>query len=411
MSDHRRNCPRYGTDALTFWELQACDACTCQPAPQKEDLAVCPKCLYAGKLCTCAREKRESAESGTPESAPVRHTWRPVDLAAVLDGTWQPPVPTVGRRDDGIGLFYPGRVHTIAAESEAGKTWLALHAVVAELAAGNAALYLDFEDDEGGVVGRLLSLGAKPDQIRDRFAYLRPEDPVTAPEARPDLGQALADLRPTLSILDGVTEAMSLHGLEMKDNTDVARFGKLLPRWIADWGPAVVALDHVTKDREGRGRYAIGGVHKLNGVNGAAFTLENRTPFGIGRTGRSTLFVAKDRPGQLRRHGLPASEGMYWLADLVIESHEAGFVEAALTVPAQDAGPFRPTVLMRRVSEALEGAPGPLSKQDIEARVKGRAADIRTAIAALVDDGYVRVTTGKYNAKLHELIKPYGGAE
>ncbi len=203
---------------------------------------------------------------------------------------------------------------------------------------------------------------------------------------------------------------MALHGLELKDNTDVARFGKLLPRWIADRGPAVVALDHVTKDREGRGRYAIGGVHKLNGVNGAAYVLENRRPFGIGLTGRSTLLVAKDRPGQLRRHALPSGEGLAWLADLVIESHDVTFAEANLTVPARGDGPFRPTVLMGRVAAALAGATDPLSKQDIEARVQGRAADIRTAVAALIDDGFVTVTTGSHNSKLHRLVKPYGEA-
>lgn len=74
---------------------------------------------------------------------------------------------------------------------------------------------------------------------------------------------------------------MALHGMEMTDNTDVAKFGKLLPRQIAAAGPAVVSLDHVVKNREARSRYAIGGVHKMNGLNGAAYTLENRQPFGI----------------------------------------------------------------------------------------------------------------------------------
>ncbi len=213
---------------------------------------------------------------------PVRHSWQPVDLTAVLDGSYAPPQPTVGRRADGIGLFYRGRVHSIAAESEGLKTWFALVAAATELGRGNGAgLFIDFEDDEGGVVGRLLALGVKPDVIRDRFAYIRPDDPITAIGNRADLTDAIGDLQPALGVVDGVTEAMSLDGLELRDNTDVARFGKLLPRWLADRGPAVTALDHVVKDREGRGRYAIGGVHKLNAVNGAAFVLENRRPFGV----------------------------------------------------------------------------------------------------------------------------------
>ncbi len=198
----------------------------------------------------------------------ARRTWAPVDLSDVLDARYEPPRPTVGARADGAGLFYPGRMHTISSESEGGKTWLALAAAQHELHNGNAVIYLDFEDDEGGVVGRLLALGTDKTDIRDRFAYLRPEDSLEALGNRDDLAQVVGDLRPTLAVLDGVTEAMSLHGLEMKDNTDVARFGQMLPRWLAERGPATVALNHVTKDRENRGRYAIGAVHKLNGLRG-----------------------------------------------------------------------------------------------------------------------------------------------
>jgi hypothetical protein len=339
---------------------------------------------------------------------PPRRSWLPVDLSAVLDGTYEPPRPTVGRRADGVGVLYPGRVHTASSESEGGKTWLAGLIAVVELAAGNGVVFVDFEDDEGGLVGRLLAMGAKPVELRERFAYLRPDDPVTAMDNRLDLAQAIGDVRPTFVVMDGVTEAMTLHGLELKDNGDVARFGKLLPRWIADRGPAVLALDHVTKDPTGRGRYAIGGVHKLNGVDGAAFILENRRPFGIGLVGRSTLLVAKDRPGQLRRHARPSAEGLAWLGDLVVESHDATFVEVSISVPADGSAPFRPTVLMSRVAEVLATADGPMSKADIEARVRGKATDIRTAVAALVDDGYVGFVNGRYNAKLHTLLKPYG---
>ena len=55
--------------------------------------------------------------------------WKAVDLEPVLSQRWQPPVPTVGQRHDGVGIFYPGKVHTIASESEAGKTWLVVTAV------------------------------------------------------------------------------------------------------------------------------------------------------------------------------------------------------------------------------------------------------------------------------------------
>ena len=57
----------------------------------------------------------------------------------------------MGRRNDGVGLFYPGKVHTVSSESEAGKTWLLLSVVLDELGRSNAVVYVDFEDDEGGM--------------------------------------------------------------------------------------------------------------------------------------------------------------------------------------------------------------------------------------------------------------------
>ncbi|KAB1933427.1 AAA family ATPase [Micromonospora sp. ALFpr18c] len=337
-----------------------------------------------------------------------RRTWQRVDLGPVLDGTYAPPQATVGRRTDGVGMFYPGRQHSIASDSEAGKTWLALLAAQSELDAGNAVLYLDFEDDEGGTVGRLMALGAKSEDIAARFGYVKPEEAIDSLFGREDLSELLGDLRPTLAILDGITEAMSMHGLELKDNTDIARFGRLLPRYIADKGAATVALDHVVKDREGRGRYAIGGVHKLNGINGASYVLDNRQPFGIGRTGRTSVYIAKDRPAQLRRHALPGQEGLFWFGDLVVESHDMGFAEGMVSPPAQGDGKFRPTTLMARVSAALQGAPGPLTMTDITDRVKGQAQTVRGAVAALVDEGHIVMETGPRGAKLHRLVKPFG---
>ena len=329
-----------------------------------------------------------------------QRSWRPVDLTDVLEGRYTPPAPTVGTRADGCGLFYPGRMHTVASESEGGKTWLALESARHELAAGNAVVYLDFEDDEGGVVGRLLALGADKIAVGDRFAYINPSEPITAPGNREDVAQALGDLTPTLAIIDGVTEAMALHDKELKDNTDIATFSKQLPRWLARQGPATVALDHVVKDRENRGRYALGGVHKLNGLNGVAYLLENRTPFTIGATGRSTVYVSKDRPGQVRRHSLPSSERRYWFADLVLDSHDETFVEAELAAPSERSEEFRPTVLMAKVAAAL-AQHGPLSQRKILAVVKGNRDNAINALTYLQLDGYVTEKSP------HELVKPY----
>ena len=64
---------------------------------------------------------------------------------------------------------YRGKVHTISSESEAGKTWMALSAAIDEMAEGNHVCYLDFEDDEGGTVSRLLALQVARDMIRNQL--------------------------------------------------------------------------------------------------------------------------------------------------------------------------------------------------------------------------------------------------
>jgi 5S rRNA maturation endonuclease (ribonuclease M5) len=345
-------------------------------------------------------------DQGDEEREPPS-TWQPVNLDDVLNGTYEPPEPTVGTRQDGVGLFYPGRMHGVIGESESGKTWFMLAACAEEMGNGNPVLYIDFEDDEGGVVGRLLTLGVVPDVIRQYFLYVRPEAPISFGVGRDHLAAVLA-MGPTLAVLDGITEGMTMHDLNPLDNGDVAKFGRLLPRWVADHGPAVVSLDHVTKTTEGRGRYALGGVHKLNGLNGAQYILENRQAFGQGLTGRSTVMIAKDRPGQLRKHARP-HKGLHWFGDFVMESDPAGFNDTALLPPteeAQSTAPMRPTALMRKVSDHLAANPEGLSMNGIEKGVRGKRDYVRYALELLVNEGYV-IEERAGQARKHKLVKPY----
>ena len=204
-------------------------------------------------------------------------SWAPVDLIPVIENGATEEPPTMVPRDDGPCLLYPARNHALFAEPEAGKGWFGLHAAKERLTAGEHVAYFDFEDTAATVVGRLLALGLGPQAITQRFHYVRPDEALDA------AGQAALDgllsMRPTLAIIDGVTEALTLHGLELKDNADVARWLKLLPRRLTDAGAAVIQIDHVSKDRDARGRFAIGTEHKLAGVD-VAYALEVLEPFG-----------------------------------------------------------------------------------------------------------------------------------
>ena len=331
-----------------------------------------------------------------------QRTWRTVDLSAALDGTYEPPQPTVGARTDGAGLFYPAKMHTVAAESEGGKTWLALAATMDEIKAGHHVVYLDFEDDQGTMAGRLLTLGVDRERIHDQFHYIRPEHALGTGINLDDLHAVLEQHSPTLAVVDGVTEAMTLNGLNPLDNSDAAKFSRLLPRRLTAAGAACVNLDHVTKDREGRGRYALGAIHKLNGLDGAAYTLENRKSFGVGVTGRSTLKISKDRPAQLRRNALPSSQGMWWYGDLVMQSHASDFAEVTVEPPIERPADFRPTDLMARLSRLIAEKAGDrgLSGRKVQDLARGKADNNRTALALLEIEGYITPTP-------HKHIRPF----
>lgn len=339
-------------------------------------------------------------------------SWRPVDLRPILDGSRTPPEATILTRTDGQGLIYPARTHSLVGESEAAKSWLAQYACAQQLLAGNACIYLDFEDSAESVTDRMLTLGMTDKLLLDRWAYIAPEEPIE-PAGRGELADALADLKPSIVIIDGVTEAMSLHSLKSNDNDDLATFGRMVARPIAATGAAVTTLDHQPKDRENRGRYALGGVHKLNGLSGAAIIADNVAPFGTGLRGITRLRIAKDRPGQLRAHGLHAEGGMRWIGDFILDTRdqaEPAFIQPP-TEAQKAAEEWRPTVVMEKVSEAFTKAKRPLTKSEIRDRVKARAALVQSALAVLVDEGYVEEKPGPRGSTLHTLVRPYAVAE
>lgn len=333
-------------------------------------------------------------------------TWNPVDLTTALDGNG-PPEPTMLTRDDGQQLLYAGRVHAFNAESESGKSWLACAATAERLTEGEHVLYLDFEDHATGIVGRLQALGVERDAIINQLHYIRPDDPIDA-VATAALERILTDHHPTLAIIDGVTEVMVQNGWSINDNDDAARFLLALPRRIARHDVAVVLIDHVPKDREQRGRYGIGAQHKLAGVDGATYRLEVTKPFGIGRTGTSSITVTKDRPGHVRGYALSGEK----VGTLTLVSLPDGNVDLSIHTPDGDLSEIRtrPTTLMERVSETIQtlnDAGVQPTRNGILTDVQGKKKWTAEALRLLVAEGYVTVVAGPNRSQLHTLTKPY----
>lgn len=330
------------------------------------------------------------------------NSWAPLDFAAVLDGDLTAPTARLLTRRDGKQLLYPGEVHSISGEPGSLKTWVALLAIVQELEAGNNAALIDFEDRAQNVASRLLQIGANPDHLRDpeRWRYLRP-DVALDPTSKTVLDQAVSGT--TITVLDGVTEAMSLHGWSINDNDDVASYVKTLPRRIADQGPAVLQIDHVVKNADNRGRYQIGGQHKLASITGTAMKALVVRSGGRGEHGVVKVVIDKDKHGDVGPSG-------HTIAEFHLDDTTPGQTYAWLdhpTASVDDDGNFRPTVLMERVSTFLLATPGSSSLNDIKRGVKGKAESIADAVDALIREGNIRVETGPRGTQLHYLTQAF----
>lgn len=325
--------------------------------------------------------------AGGPD-APAPTSWTFQDLGDVLDGKAKRTEAIMFLRSDGVPLIYPGKTNAFVGEAESMKSWAALAACAERLNLGEGVLYIDFEDDKITFVERLLALGVAKDAIREKAAYIRPSAPLGDEHTKRDLYQVReAYGTPVLVILDGVTECMMLHD----------RY----PKWMSSTGAALVFIDHVTKGGEGRGRYAIGSVHKLNGIDGASYTFEGKRPFGRGMEGVSAVYVNKDRPGFVRPHAHKKT-----IAEMHAVSLDDGTVIITMDPPVTGED-WRPTVLMERISKVLEDTQDALGVRAIREAVSGQTQHKGSALKFLIEDGYVAVEDGPRNAKLHRSVKPY----
>lgn len=329
-------------------------------------------------------------------------SWDPVNLAAVLAGEGEEATPAILRRSDGQLLLYRARIHALNAEPEAGKGWLSLRACLEVVEQGGHALYIDFEDDAVTAVNRLMAMGADTDQLLERFHYVRPEEPVDV-GATARVRGALAAWPVELCVIDSVGEGMALSGLDEKDGAEFRRFVAALAKVAQRAGASVVLIDHLTKDPEKRGGYAIGTQAKKAALD-VALEVQVVRPFGRDRDGVAKIWVRKDRHGHLR--GIAADGRL--LAEMHLRSTDGGeCVGIDLRAPGEGgAGPFRPTGIMAQVSAILANpaAPGRLSKRALRQSVTGKNTYIDLAIGLLEAEGYIG-----HDAKGFYSINPFQG--
>lgn len=332
-------------------------------------------------------------------------SWRPRDLTSVLVGEDVAP-PEYLRRMDGVALIYRGAVNWLQGPPESMKSMLVQFGVVETIRAGGRVLYVDFEDNERTLMARLVALGMAPETVATAVTYLRPDEALMVKDrptpALTDFARVLDAGPYELAVIDGVTEAMTVEGLSLLENADVATWMRRLPKRLADRGCAVVCIDHVVKNSAERGRYALGAQHKLAAVTGAAYTLRVLRPLAraTGTTetaGAVMVDVVKDRPGHVRASAVGST-----IAVLNASSWPDGGLSLTLDPPgAETVGPDMSMVL--EILEHLDAYPG-ATGANVVASVKAREQDVRSALKWMADGSraWVRIEPNG-RSQLHHL--------
>jgi GNAT superfamily N-acetyltransferase len=315
-------------------------------------------------------------------------SWEPLNLALIEE---RPPVrPTLG----GLGLVYPGKRHVFSGPQEAAKT-LAAYAIALEvIRQGGIVVLVDLEMGPWDARDRLRELGASAADF-ERLLYVEPDRPASE-ETILDL----IDLDPTLVVIDAAAGAYDLQGLDDNKRADVERFARVFVRSFWWRGVATILLDHVVKNADSRGKYAIGSERKVGGAD-VHLGFEVVTPLARGRLGLYKLTTHKDRGGWLPR---PRAGELELRSDP--ETHAISWTfRPPANVDETDG--FRPTALMERVSRYLEEQSEPISRTAIEEAVTGKVVYVRIAIDCLVREGFASETSGARGARLVSSVHPY----
>ncbi|MFW0787624.1 hypothetical protein AAFP35_24275 [Gordonia sp. CPCC 206044] len=329
-------------------------------------------------------------------------TWHPLDLGPYLRGEVTPIEPTQGvLRSDDLRMLYPGREHAVLGETESGKTWFALACVAIELQLQHTVIYIHFEEsDPASTIERLQLFGVPPELIASRLLFVAPDRGID-----PDSRAALLTTGPALVIADGVNEGMAMHGAATKDVEGWSEFRRRVITPFIKMGATVLHCDHMPMGADGSRRDAYGTVHKGAAVDGARFILENKEPFGRDMRGRSLVFVTKDRPGHLRKHGKPSkTPGRTWMGTFVVDATDDGFSVGFYAPKADEAIPAtaREDVLGEQIYEAIAGLPGGVATSKAEAYAAFKAADGKARKQDVLDAIEVLAIQGRLEKVLGE---------
>lgn len=336
-------------------------------------------------------EERELRAQEAPPSS-----WTPRDLSDVMAADYKPPRPTVFRRSDGMGLFYPGTVNEFHAVGGTGKTQVCLTVTAETLAAGQTVLYVDYEENPGRIVQRLRGYGIADVVIRSLFIYVKPSSKPTADELRALVGRA-----PAVVVIDTFAESFRNIGGGDSNNTDHVTEWFALPRFFADAGACVIVTDHVPKDAANK-LMPIGSQAKHSSYKGAIYYLEAPTGGGLvkGGLGRLRFILAKDNGGEMGlRTGECAATFLLDATGAVSTWQLQAPDSAAALADAAAAHYAERERIAQALSDAGRSLPSRAQLWTAMGLGKNATPPVLTALADMIADGTVIEEPGTGNAK------------
>ena len=297
-------------------------------------------------------------------------------------------------------LIYTGKRHAISGPPETSKTLLTLIIGLTHIRQTPEETFALIDFEMGGNATRLLlqDLGATLNEIA-RVYYVEASQ-------QPELAD-ITDLEAanvTLAIIDAAAGAYHASDLDDNKRQDAEIFSRrwIQPLWMR--GITTILLDHVVKNTETRGRYAIGSERKLGGVD-IHLGLETIKQLHRGHNGLIKITTHKDRPAHLPR---PTAATLELTSDP--DTHQIGWTFK----PAQSTDEltaFRPTALMEKVSRWLEEQTEPATRNNIIRTVKGKDDYVAQALDTLTDEGYIDETDGpkqgRHYTRLYEHKRAY----
>ena len=194
----------------------------------------------------------------------------------------------------------PRQAARVLGPPKSAKTLGAYANALEEIRRGGNVLLIDFEMGPWDTRDRLREMGATDDDLK-RFFYVEPETPASEEIVAGLAGRWTF----TLVILDAAAGAYSLQGLDDNARKDVERFTRIYVQAFRLRDVATIVLDHVGKNAQGRGAFAIGSERK---VGGADVHLGFETVLAISRGSRGLYKVTthKDRLGHLSGRRRPS---------------------------------------------------------------------------------------------------------